>query len=350
MSRRSASFLCLFLAFATPLLAQANKDGADGTIRIEALSVGHKRVSAKGTISITHLDGTPVTVDVPMKDATLVVGDLIISTLRGLEMRMNCRGAQLDFHDAPFKILVQPPAGARCAVRLDSGSVDLRSNDKTNVTTPVIRIGSRSTEYGVRVRNGEMARVVVFEGSIQIEEPKLGWLKNLLGEGKALDIAGGKAGNKTVIPEEEIERTASVAAELDIAKAVLEGFHIDNEEAALAALKKQHADVLVKPHDKTARLGLANFQAQLGLKGEARYNAQPRLIGKSFELPPDFERKMSAQLGDSGANCAEAILEWDQGDKAGAREFAKRAMDKYKKDKALSGSQLERCDSIARSH
>ena len=361
------------LAFFASIVFLATSVSADDNVRIEALAVAHRNHTSTDVLRISRRgEGQLRQFVVPMKSGTLQTGDEIVSPQKDLLMRLNCRGAQLDFANA-FDVLIEPPGDARCAVALQSGSIDVRSDKPVKVRNGGVDLGNESTEYRVMPLHGGV-RILVYEGRVRVTRPdakkdaaiqakataadrrvemqkaveidrsrKYSQIPSnidTVDEGREVFIAEDGISELKAIDAAELKATASVAAELDVAKALAAGIKIDGPKV-FAKLQTQHLQVLEKPHDASLRTLLATEQAHLNLQSEVAYNAQTRLVGTKTQ------QNLLIYLKDAKSICKEAFARWERGDKEAARDYAAVALQKQPTDGSLGESERVRCQSIA---
>jgi hypothetical protein len=279
-------------------------------------------------------------------------GDMISSERDDVHMRLMCGSVTSVDFKGPFRFVVQPPKAMDCVLKMDDGLAITQSNKPTNIEAAGLVAGSRRTVYsvGIHNENGSSIRTVtVFEGSVSVVPPKHAWytIPTMVTTGRALDADDTKF-TKRAIPDKEFSLTASIEADLDVSEIADSGRDVGNRSQLVANLQRLHALVLKNPADQAHRKELATLQSAFGLSRAADYNEhfQPEPASD-----PELDRAVKLQtdylMGDAAALCSDAMDLLARNDPNEAKKYALKAMERYKKDSALSPSDYERCSGIA---
>jgi hypothetical protein len=147
--------------------------------------------------------------------------------------------------------------------RLSSGSADVQSETPTEVGLGEATLGSRRTQYVVRVertrRSAAPTRVLVFEGDVTVRTA--GGEERPVTTGGGVAVRGGQLG-VTELEVEDVKRTAMAFAQLDVAQARLTPAAA---REARAVLEREYTAVLTAPTDSRQRLALAATQLAVGV-------------------------------------------------------------------------------------
>ncbi|MEM9554363.1 MAG: CsgG/HfaB family protein [Acidobacteriota bacterium] len=217
---------------------------------------------------------------------TLAVGDsLLVPDLdeRGIQARVACSDETEVRLDEAFEVVVLPPGGSLdCNLLVLRGAVDLQTDAPTRLQSGETVMGSRATQYGVRLiptRRGQVQEVLVFEGEIVLhaageETLELPAGQKVVVTSRLSDGPGGGTTRPTdwtrvALDGDDVQRVANVYARLDTATLLeAEG---DGPEAGrldvgtVGMLEELYAQTLMRPDDPKARLALASAQLDVGL-------------------------------------------------------------------------------------
>ena len=204
----------------------------------------------------------------------LEAGDELTGTAPDVAVELVCpKGSTVKFSNA-FRAVLLPQTGDQdCSFSLLSGSVDILTGEPTQILAGLVIMGSKRTQYGLRVYRDEgTARLetLVYEGEAQCQVIPRGTAFQMEGGSKAL--IRGDTWQRTKMSDRDIDRTASVYARMDVAKAHTSGIVLESPQNAYAAMKSSHAKVLRAPADWSSRLDLATWQVRLGSPRQALYH------------------------------------------------------------------------------
>jgi hypothetical protein len=229
--------------------------------------------------------------------ALLGAGDELSGTAPGVVVEVACRkGSSVKFSDA-FRAVLLPPQGDQdCSFSLLSGSVDILTGAPTQVLAGLIVMGSRRTQYGLRVYRDEGAarlETLVYEGEArcQVIPRRTGF--DMQAGSKAL--IRGDAWQRTEMSERDVERTASVYARMDVAMAQAAGTAIESPQNLYESMKSWHVKVLAAPAEWPSRLTLATRQLALGNPRQSLYHLGR--IAESAETNPRLRAEIAVMQG-----------------------------------------------------
>jgi hypothetical protein len=232
-------------------------------------------------------------------------GDELSGTAPGVVVEVACpKGSSVKFSDAFRAVLLPPQGNQDCSFSLLSGSVDILTGAPTQVLAGLVVMGSRRTQYGLRVyRDQGTARLetLVYEGEARCQVIPRGAGFDMQSGSKA--VVRGDAWQRTNMSDRDIERTASVYARMDVAMAQAAGMPILSPENLYESMKGWHVKVLAAPAEWPSRLTLATRQLSLGNPRQALYHLGK--IAESAEANPRLRAEVaviqgiaSQQIGD----------------------------------------------------
>lgn len=229
-------------------------------------------------------------------------GDELISTSTDVDVEITCPGGtRLRFTNG-FRVLVELPEVASCAVNYLSGDLGVLTGEPAEITAGGLDIGVEGTEYFVTLRRedgGELAReVTVFEGAVLCTAPGI---EERVEAGRAWRYVGRETA-WAEISDDQRHTVSSLYARVDFGRALARLIRTDDQLTQLVAgtghtidrkamvqflattpelgellrratdeLGARHLAVLADPTSADGRLALARAQNALGDEGEARY-------------------------------------------------------------------------------
>ncbi len=212
-------------------------------------------------------------------------GDELIGSAAGVAVEVVCpSGSSVKFSDAFRVVLLPPAAGQDCSFSLLSGSVDIEAGAPTEVTSGLVVMGSKRTQYGMRLaREGQQVRTetLVYEGAAECRLVSTGarWLME--SGSKALVERG--QWRRAGMSRRDMDRTATVNASLDVAGARVAGVRIASPRDVFAEMKAWHTRVLAEPRNAETRMRLG--ARQLTLRGANRALYQLRKAAAMAPTP-----------------------------------------------------------------
>ncbi len=210
---------------------------------------------------------------------TLEPGDLLTSGPGGFALELECAGGSLLRFTESFRVLVDVPGeGVDCAVNFLSGTVDVLTDQPTEIEAGGVVLGSEGTQYSVhlvRRSNQPDFECLVYDGRVEWRLPKqklqprqkTKWLR----AGKSMRMVNQKTA-VTLIAPRQFATTAQRYARFDVVNAKATGLAISNETTATNNLARVHQMVLAQPKDTQLRVDLAKAQLQYALPAAANYN------------------------------------------------------------------------------
>jgi hypothetical protein len=209
----------------------------------------------------------------------LAPDDLLTGLDEDLFVELRCTGGSLLRFTGKFRVLVRAAGdGVDCAVNLLAGKLDLLTDERTEVNSAGQVLGTEGTRYALRLQRtpaGPEQRVLVFEGKVEVGEPRRQreWVAGGL---TVTLLPEGPTAPPQAITAEEVDRWARLYARFDVIKAQAAGAELGAEgsQAAAARLAPLHAAVLRQPDDPQARAELVEAQVTYRVADEARYNLE----------------------------------------------------------------------------
>jgi hypothetical protein len=137
----------------------------------------------------------------PVRTGVLLgAGDELTGTAPGVAVELVCpKGSSVKFSDA-FRAVLLPQAGDQdCSFSLLSGSVDILTGEPTQILAGLVVMGSKRTQYGLRVYRDEGAvrlETLVYEGEARCQ---------VIPRGQGFEM---EAGNKALIRGDAWQRTS----------------------------------------------------------------------------------------------------------------------------------------------
>jgi hypothetical protein len=205
----------------------------------------------------------------------LGVDDELRSESRTVVVELRCGTGTRVLLSGTFRVLVQPARsseaepgqpGAECVFRLSSGAVDVQADQPTEMDVGEATLGSRRTQYGVRIggrRTASPYRVVVYEGDVTVRTGTGG--PQRVRAGGAVAMTGGR-----LVPAEvslpDLRLTADAFSQMDVAQVRLAP---DSARAARSRLQQEYLAVLSAPAEPQRRVQLAALQLQLQVPASA---------------------------------------------------------------------------------
>lgn len=207
----------------------------------------------------------------PVRPGTpLEPGDELTGSAEGGAVEVGCsQGSSVKFSGA-FRAVLLPSAGdVDCAFSLLSGGVDIQAGAPTQVRAGLVVMGSKRTEYGLRLAReqaGVRLETMVYEGAAECAVVPTGarWVM----ETGSKALVHREKWQRARMSRRDIDRTASVNASLEVASARAAGVSVSSPDELYAEMKGWYTKVLTSPSDADARMRLG--ARQLTLRGTRR--------------------------------------------------------------------------------
>lgn len=193
-------------------------------------------------------------------------GDLLASVSGDVDLELTCPSGTLLRFSGGFRVMIDAAEeGNDCAVNFLSGTLDVLTDQPTEVNAGGVVLGSEGTQYSVELsRSGGAAdwSCLVYDGRVRWKTPESDgrWLKT----GRRLRFATHRSGaavmDEARIAEPELSRAALRYARFDVVKSRTSDHQVDDLRAAVRQLSKLHLEVLIRPADVDRRVDLAKMQ------------------------------------------------------------------------------------------
>lgn len=230
----------------------------------------------------------------------LEMGDLLwaldSSVLLEVECAPNAR-ALFRFSDG-FRLVVLPPRpDVPCVVQLLAGGVDVRADDSTEVNAGGIVLGSRGTQYAVRLRRppqGAVCDGVVYDDDLVVTPPGRDPITIKRSNGWTYDLAT-RQGKQGAVSAAMVRQSAAIATEFDLARLSPGAAGAPEGRRQLAEqLLALHVAVLTAPADQNVRSQLGRTQERFGIVDGAAYNLKRAGVQKiEVARPPSPDAPVS---------------------------------------------------------
>jgi hypothetical protein len=250
---------------------------ARGQAVVRAVIVDRKSVSETDRVHLSRFadltETTRIAVNTPLD-----VGDLIWALGPGVLVEIECssKGRTPFRLSNGFRAVVLPPRpDVPCVLQLLAGGVDVRTDETTEINAGGIVLGSKGTQYAVRLRrtgDGAVCDGVVVDGDLSVRPPSLK-MRELTGNNSwTYDLAASR-GRRGAISEQMVQQSAAIATVFDLTRlsAVATGSPAAQEQMA-EQLFALHSAVLRAPANQDVRAELGKTQEKLGIMDGARYN------------------------------------------------------------------------------
>lgn len=194
----------------------------------------------------------------------LEIGDELSNSNASAIVELTCPGgSNLKLH-GQFRAVIMPgDAGQDCAFNLLAGNADLLTENTTQITSGETVMGSKRTQYGMRVSRAEegvQIECVVFEGEAEVSNRNRRWRRNLESSEKAVWKRGVVVEDIRPVSTDEIKAAAILYSRVDVARATERGIQVSDPKALQASLEMSYIRVLEKPKDPAPRIELAALQ------------------------------------------------------------------------------------------
>lgn len=200
----------------------------------------------------------------------LAAGDMLSSVSGRTDVELTCGEETVLRFAGGFRVLIDAPQTADCALDFLSGTLDVLTDRPTEVDTGLVTLGSEGTQYTVELtREGDDAdrRVVVFDGRVRVRADDV---DELVATGATWRLQRGAA-TWGRVDEADLERTAGRYARFDTARQVAVMPRADRELVAEQFRALHHA-VLSRPDDSGKRADLAREQLKARQTPQALYH------------------------------------------------------------------------------
>ncbi len=209
-------------------------------------------------------------------------GDLLASVSGATDLELTCPGGSLLRFSDNFRVLVDVPGeGSDCAVDFLSGTLDVLTDQPTEVNAGGVVLGTEGTQYTVEllVRDGAAEQdCKVWDGRVRwrARGSEERWVRG----GERLELKAARLSPEAFArlePErlghEDLERAAERYARFDLARSKrVAPDAVADPEAMRERLRELHYQALQRPDDSDRRVALAKAQLDVQAAREASYN------------------------------------------------------------------------------
>ena len=259
--RIPALCLLVLVSIATPAAAQ---------VMVTGLAQEFEALTETGDVRRTlfaSFEETGVAIDLELEP-----GDLLASVSGAIDLELTCPNGSLLRFSGSFRVLINPPEeGSDCAVNFLSGTLDVLTDQPTEVNAGGVVLGSEGTHFSVELARGDEGAVEscsVYDGRVRWRGR--GTSRRWLDGGKRLDWDR-EDFSEARVPAAELSRVAGRQARFDAVKASRHGAATDPRAVAERLAKLHHA-VLVEPGDADRRVALAKAQIDYRISEQATYH------------------------------------------------------------------------------
>ncbi len=199
-------------------------------------------------------------------------GDLLASVSGATDLELTCPNGSLLRFSGSFRVLINPPEeGGDCAVNFLSGTLDVLTDQPTEVNAGGVVLGSEGTQFSVELSRGADGG----EQTCNVYDGRVRWRARGV-EQRWLD--GGRRLNwdrddfsEAEVPEAQLSRVAGRQARFDAIMALRRGA-AEDPRAAAERLAELHHAVLAEPGDADRRVALAKAQLDYRISDQATYH------------------------------------------------------------------------------
>ena len=275
--------LAVAAAVTTPVAARAQAAApatpVAGSARAVVRAIIAGRESVTGTDRVHRIKFADLAEETSVAvNTTLEAGDLIWALDPNVLVEIECasNGRTPFRFSNGFRVVVLPPRQeVPCVLQLLAGGVDVRTEEVTEINAGGIVLGSKGTQYAVRLHRTEQGAVcdgVVFDDELEVKVPAREVMTLTSNSGWTYNLGTGR-GQRGAITEQAFERSAAIATVFDLTR-------LNAGAAGPPEARKQleqqlfalHVAVLKAPADKEARAELGRTQQRFGILDGARYN------------------------------------------------------------------------------
>ncbi|MBC8030113.1 MAG: hypothetical protein H7Z16_08370 [Pyrinomonadaceae bacterium] len=222
----------------------------------------------------------PVTVSMALN-----MGDELISESGTVTVKARCGTATDLVLSGPFRVRFLRPNNKGCKIYSypkAGGSVNVSSSVPTNMQSGEIKLGTQHTIYEVKtqlVTRTKLPRasskmleqqLIAYDGKVSARLPRSS-KPVIVEEGKKI-VTAGTAVARVDITTQDIERTASAVARIEISQSAVPDAA---RPAAFLRLKALHQEVLADPNSRPKLINLVNEQHGLGIPTDPRLTGTP---------------------------------------------------------------------------
>lgn len=202
----------------------------------------------------------------------LDAGDELISSGGGVALELSCPNGAIVKFSGPVRATVLPPSQTGdCAIALASGSLDILTDAPTTVQSGEVTLGSERTVYAVRVSHVAQRptrELLVYDGDVSIRSPQA---SEQISAGHKVQTRG-LAIERQPINRADIDRAATVYANIDLLRARVAGTPIEDPAATSTTLRTSYANVFSAPANPAYQLDIAVQQVNLRIPNQALYH------------------------------------------------------------------------------
>ena len=231
---------------------------------------------------------------------TLELGDLVWALDSSVLLEVECapNARTLFRFSNGFRLVVLPPRpDVPCVVQLLAGGVDVRADDSTEVNAGGIVLGSRGTQYAVRLRRppeGAVCDGVVYDDDLMVTPPGRATITIRRSNGWTYDLAA-RRGRQGAVSAGMVRQSAEIATAFDLARMSPGGGRgTEDRRQAEEQLLSLHIAVLTAPADQNVRSQLGRTQERFGIVDGAAYNLKRAGVLKTeVARPPGVDAPVS---------------------------------------------------------
>jgi len=227
----------------------------------------------------------------------LEIGDLL-SSISGLtDIEIACGEDTLMRFSGGFRVLIDAPEATDCAVNFLSGTLDVLTDEPTEVDTGAVILGSEGTQYTVelsRVDGRADRRLLVFDGKVRVRGDAIDQQVET-GRTWRLRSAEPEWGDVAAV---DLDRTSQRYAMFDASRITAVGAE---KAAAVERLRTLHYQVLSQPESTEKRVALAKEQLEYARTPQALYHLRrgevttPSAL-ESHAIDPSISERIAAPL------------------------------------------------------
>jgi len=276
---------------ATPILLAAlllTPPAAGLAASVQVTAIVEEAAPLESTEDVTVSRFADFTDELGIKLGTeLEIGDMISSVSGKTNVELTCGDETVLRFAGGFRVLIDDSAeGTDCAIDFLSGTLDVITDQPTEVDTGAVILGSEGTQYSVELtrQDGKADRkLLVFDGKVNVSAP--GGVREKVESGVTWSLAAGRAAWGSV-GVAELTKTSTRYAAFDASKANEPGMSGSAKAASVAQFSKLHYQVLSQPDDSQKRADLAKEQLKYSAAPQAVYHLQRANITTT----EDFDR------------------------------------------------------------
>lgn len=308
----------LGIAIAALLLAPA---AARPQAEVSALALGSDPVDSTDQLRLSRF--ADLSEETTVETGTLLeIGDLLSSVSQEIDVELACGEDILLRFSGGFRLLIDDPEEADCALDLLSGTVDAVTDEPVEVTAGDVTLGVEGTQFSFSLSRGEEGpdrELAVFDGAVRLRSEDL---DEEVGTGRSWQKGRGAAVWGEV-SSERAERTAALFARIEVAKSAAAG-EVEDKQRSYEELRQLHYSVLTQPENKEKRIELARAQMQVKRDDLAAYHLRRAEVDTEEELETyDIDKRVLSKISRAPAGVRRTPLT------AGLRQPGMQAADPF---------------------